>query len=458
MPTKTLRFLGAAETVTGSKYLVETDHVKVLVDCGLFQGFKHLRLRNWEQFPIPPESLDVILITHAHLDHSGYVPAIVKAGLKGKVLMTAGTFELCKVLWADSAKIFEEDTERANGKGYTKHKPAKTLFSLEDVERALSRVQVIDFNQEIQVSDDVSAKFIHAGHILGAAQILLTVGGRTIHFTGDLGRQRDPLMMSPQDFPGADILVCESTYGDSLHSPLDPEDQLQEILSKVLDRGGTAVIPAFAVGRTQSLMLHIWRLIQKGRIPNVPVFLNSPMATSVSSLYHKHKEEHRIDAAEFEEMYKSVRIVRDVEQSKALNENEEPKIIIAASGMMTGGRILHHVAKFGTSSKNAILFSGYQAGGTRGRLLLDGAKSIRIFKNDVPIRAEIYSLDSLSAHMDSSEILNWLKTSTKIPTMTYLTHGEPAASDRLRFQISDQLGWQVRVATFSDVVDIDNPR
>ena len=458
MPTKTLRFLGAAETVTGSKYLVETDQVKVLVDCGLFQGFKHLRLRNWEQFPVPPESIDVILITHAHLDHSGYVPAIVKAGFKGKVLMTAGTFELCKVLWADSAKIFEEDTERANRKGYTKHKPAKTLFSLEDVERALSSVQVIDFNKEIQVSDDVSAKFIHAGHILGAAQILLTVGGRTIHFSGDLGRQRDPLMMSPQDFPGADILVCESTYGDSLHSPLDPEDQLQEILSKVLDRGGTAVIPAFAVGRTQSLMLHIWRLIQKGRIPNVPVYLNSPMATSVSSLYHKHKEEHRIDAAEFEEMYKSVRIVRDVEQSKALNENEEPKIIIAASGMMTGGRILHHVAKFGTSSKNAILFSGYQAGGTRGRLLLDGAKSIRIFKNDVPIRAEIYSLDSLSAHMDSSEILNWLKTSTKIPTMTYLTHGEPAASDRLRFQISDQLGWQVRVATFSDVVDIDNPR
>lgn len=458
MSKTTLKFLGATETVTGSKYLVETDGFRVLIDCGLFQGFKNLRLRNWEPFPVSPESIDTILITHAHLDHSGYVPAIVKSGFKGKILMTAGTFELCKVLWADSAKIFEEDTERANRKGYTRHKPAKTLFSLEDVERSLSRVQVIDFNKEIQLSDDVTANFLHAGHILGAAQVLLSIGGRTIHFTGDLGRQRDPLMMSPQDFPGSDILVCESTYGDSLHSVMNPEDQLQEILSKVLDRGGTAVVPAFAVGRTQSLMLHIWRLIQKGRIPNVPVFLNSPMATSVSSLYHKHKEEHRIDAAEFEEMYKSVRIVRDVEQSKALNENEEPKIIIAASGMMTGGRILHHVAKFGTSSKNAILFSGYQAGGTRGRLLLDGAKSIRIFKNDVPIRAEIYSLDSLSAHMDRSEILNWLKTSTKIPTMTYLTHGEPAAADRLRFQISDQLGWQVRVATFSDVVDIDNPR
>jgi metallo-beta-lactamase family protein len=226
----------------------------------------------------------------------------------------------------------------------------------------------------------------------------------------------------------------------------------------VIDRGGTAVIPAFAVGRTQSLMLHIWRLIQKGRIPNVPVYLNSPMATSVSSLYHQHQEEHRIDSSEFEQMYKSVRIVRDVEQSKALNENEEPKIIIAASGMMTGGRILHHVAKFGNSSKNAILFSGYQAGGTRGRLLLEGAKSIRIFKKDVPIHAEIYSLDSLSAHMDSSEILNWLKTSTKIPSITYLTHGEPAAADRLRFLISDQLGWQVKVATYSDVVDIDNLR
>ncbi len=458
MPSNTLRFLGAAETVTGSKYLVESDGMKVLIDCGLFQGFKNLRLRNWEPFPVPPESIDVILITHAHLDHSGYVPAIVKSGFKGKILMTAGTFELCKILWADSAKIFEEDTERANRKGYTKHKPAKTLFGLEDVERALSRVQVVEFNKEIQLKNNVTAKFIHAGHILGASQILLTVGSKSIHFTGDLGRQRDPLMMSPQDFPGADILVCESTYGDSLHSMEDPEDQLQEILSKVIDRGGTAVIPAFAVGRTQSLMLHIWRLIQKGRIPNVPVYLNSPMATSVSSLYHQHQEEHRIDASEFEQMYKSVRIVRDVEQSKALNENEEPKIIIAASGMMTGGRILHHVAKFGTSSKNAILFSGYQAGGTRGRLLLEGAKSIRIFKKDVPIHAEIYSLDSLSAHMDSSEILNWLKTSTKIPSITYLTHGEPAAADRLRFLISDQLGWQVKVATYSDVVDIDNLR
>lgn len=458
MPSNTLRFLGAAETVTGSKYLVESDGMKVLIDCGLFQGFKNLRLRNWEPFPVPPESIDVILITHAHLDHSGYVPAIVKSGFKGKILMTAGTFELCKILWADSAKIFEEDTERANRKGYTKHNPAKTLFGLEDVERALSRVQVVEFNKEIQLKNNVTAKFIHAGHILGASQILLTVGSKTIHFTGDLGRQRDPLIMSPQDFPGADILVCESTYGDSLHSMEDPEDQLQEILSKVIDRGGTAVIPAFAVGRTQSLMLHIWRLIQKGRIPNVPVYLNSPMATSVSSLYHQHQEEHRIDASEFEQMYKSVRIVRDVEQSEALNENQEPKIIIAASGMMTGGRILHHVAKFGTSSKNAILFSGYQAGGTRGRLLLEGAKSIRIFKKDVPIHAEIYSLDSLSAHMDSSEILNWLKTSTKIPSITYLTHGEPAAADRLRFLISDQLGWQVKVATYSDVVDIDNPR
>jgi metallo-beta-lactamase family protein len=432
--------------------------MKVLIDCGLFQGFKNLRRRNWEPFPVPPESIDVILITHAHLDHSGYVPAIVKSGFKGKIHMTAGTFELCKILWADSAKIFEEDTERANRKGYTKHQPAKTLFSLEDVERALSRVQVVEFNKEIQLKNNLTAKFIHAGHILGASQILLTVGSKTIHFTGDLGRQRDHLMMSPQDFPGADILVCESTYGDSLHSMEDPEDQLQEILSKVIDRGGTAVIPAFAVGRTQSLMLHIWRLIQKGRIPNVPVYLNSPMATSVSSHYHQHQEEHRIDASEFEQMYKSVRIVRDVEQSKALNENEEPKIIIAASGMMTGGRILHHVAKFGTSSKNAILFSGYQPGGTRGRLLLEGAKSIRIFKKDVPIHAEMYSLDSLSAHMDSSEILNWLKTSTKIPSITYLTHGEPAAADRLRFLISDQLGWQVKVATYSDVVDIDNPR
>lgn len=458
MGQNTLRFLGGTETVTGSKYLAETPTVRLLVDCGLFQGFKTLRLRNWEEFPVSPESIDFVIITHAHLDHSGYLPALVKSGFRGKVLMTEGTFELAKVLWADSAKIFEEDTERANRKGYSKHKPAKTLFDLNDVERALQLVEVVDFEKEISLSNDVKFKFLHAGHILGAAQVLLTVGDTRVHFTGDLGREKDPLMLGPAAFSGSDILITESTYGDSTHSDMDPETQLSEILNKVLKRGGTAVIPAFAVGRTQSLMLHIWRLLKQGKIPKVPVFLNSPMAASVTSLYHRHKEEHRIDLHEFDEMYKSVKIIHDVNESKSLNEMDEPKIIIAASGMMTGGRVLHHVAKFGTDSQNAILFSGYQAGGTRGRQLLDGAKFVRIFKKDVPIRAEIFSLDSLSAHMDSEEVLSWLKLAPTPPKMTYLIHGEPAAADRLRFRINDELGWPARVANYGETIDLDSPK
>jgi metallo-beta-lactamase family protein len=457
MSTNTLTFLGATETVTGSKYLIETSDSRVLIDCGMFQGYKSLRLRNWQPFPVDPKEINYVVLTHAHLDHSGYLPALVKLGFKGQVIMTQGTFELCKILWADSAKIFEEDTERANRKGYTKHQPAETLFDISDVERALNKVRVVDFEKEIQLTKDLTIQFNRAGHILGAAQVLVGVKNRRILFTGDLGRHEDPLMLSPSDMVETDILVCESTYGDTQHPPIDPEVELREILTKVLKRGGTAVVPAFAVGRTQALMIHIWRLMNKGLIPAVPVFLNSPMAASVTSLYHAHKEEHRIELSEFEQMYKSVKIIRDVNESKALNALEEPKIIIAASGMLTGGRVLHHVAKFGTEANNAILLTGYQAGGTRGRQLLGGAKNVRIFQRDVPIKAEVFALNSLSAHMDADEILTWLKASPKQPTMTYLTHGEPESADRLRFRISDELGWKVRAATFGEKIDIDNP-
>ncbi|CAB4575565.1 unannotated protein [freshwater metagenome] len=453
-----IRFLGATETVTGSKYLVETPDYKLLVDCGLFQGYKSLRLRNWEEFPFDPAELDAIVLTHAHLDHSGLIPAIVRQGFRGKIYMTAGTLELCKILWADSAKIYAEDAERANRKRYTKHEPAKPLFELADVESALSLAQVVEFNQELTLAKEITVTFRHAGHILGAAQVVLSVNKKKIHFTGDLGRAKDPLMLGPAAFEGADILVTESTYGGSNHAASDPEQELEEILNKVLKRGGTVVIPAFAVGRTQSLMLHIWRLIKKGKLPKVTMYLNSPMATSVSSLYHQHKEEHRIDLEEFDEMYSAARIIRDVSESKALNESEEAKIIIAASGMMEGGRVLHHVARFGPDSRNAILFSGYQAGGTRGRKLLDGDKSVRIFHADVPIRAEIFFMDTMSAHMDSNELIEWLGACKTKPTMTYVTHGEPDSADRMRFRITDELGWTARAATYGEVIDIDNPK
>ncbi len=457
-PKNSLTFLGAAETVTGSRYLVQTPSTKLLIDCGLFQGFKSLRLRNWEPFPVEPAAIDKVLLTHAHLDHSGYVPALVRSGFSGEILMTEGTFELCKIMWADSAYLLQEDAERANLKGYSKHQPALPLYDITDVEKALKLVRVVEFDKQIPLSADISATFKHAGHILGAAQLLLEVNKKKIFFSGDLGRAKDALMKPPAAFEGSDILITESTYGNRTHPETNPEKELAEVLGRVIKRGGTAIIPAFAVGRTQALLLHIYRIMKSGQIPTVPVYLNSPMANKVTDLYEKHREEHKLEIDEFNAMYDIVKMVKTVDESKELNTDDTSKIIIAASGMLTGGRVLHHVKRFGRDSMNAILIVGYQAGGTRGRALIDGAKSLRIFGGDVPIRAEVVRIDSLSAHMDSAEVLAWMKSAKNPPAMTYLTHGEPEASDQLRIQVDHQLNWPVRVATMGEVIDLDNPK
>jgi metallo-beta-lactamase family protein len=456
-PQNSLSFLGATETVTGSRYLIESAGKRVLVDCGLFQGYKNLRLKNWQEFPVPPDTIDFVLITHAHLDHSGYVPALVKHGFRGKVLMTTGTAELCEIMWRDSAHLLEEEAERANRKGYSKHKPAKPLYNQDDVERALDRVNTVQFDKEVEITGGIRAKFIHAGHILGAAQLQLTVNGKVIHFSGDLGRESDPLLNPPAALEACDILVTESTYGDKTHPRIDPELELKPILKKVLERAGTVVIPAFAVGRTQALMLHTYRLMKRGEIPEVPIFVNSPMAENVTSMYHRHKEEHRIDLEEFDAMYSVAKMVHSVEESKELNDRRGAKIIIAASGMMTGGRVLHHVVAYGQDPKNAILISGYQAGGTRGRLLAEGATSLRIFGQDVPIKAEVFQLETLSGHADAAELIAWMKTAPRPPKQTYVTHGEPSASDRMRFRIENELGWSARAPFDREVIDLDKP-
>ena len=456
-PQNSLSFLGATETVTGSRYLIESAGKRVLVDCGLFQGYKNLRLKNWQEFPVPPDTIDFVLITHAHLDHSGYVPALVKHGFRGKVLMTTGTAELCEIMWRDSAHLLEEEAERANRKGYSKHKPAKPLYNQDDVERALDRINTVHFDKEVEIAGGIRAKFIHAGHILGAAQLQLTVNGKVIHFSGDLGRESDPLLNPPAALEACDILVTESTYGDKTHPRVDPEFELKPILKKVLERGGTVVIPAFAVGRTQALMLHTYRLMKRGEIPEVPIFVNSPMAENVTSMYHRHKEEHRIDLEEFDAMYSVAKMVHSVEESKELNDRRGAKIIIAASGMMTGGRVLHHVVAYGQDPKNAILISGYQAGGTRGRLLAEGATSLRIFGQDVPINAEVFQLETLSGHADADELIAWMKTAPRPPKQTYVTHGEPSASDRMRFRIENELGWSARAPFDREVIDLDKP-
>ena len=456
-PENSLQFLGGTGTVTGSKYLIETAGKRILIDCGLFQGYKELRERNREPFPVPPDTIDIVLITHAHLDHSGYVPALVKHGFRGDIVMSTGTAELCSILWPDSAHLLEEEATRANRKGYTKHAPAKAIYTIDDVNQALGQTRTAQFGEVLTIAPDVTAEFQHAGHILGASQLQLTVNGTTVHFTGDLGRQHDPLMNPPAPFGGSDILITESTYGNRNHPNIDPEGELAPAIGPVLERGGTVVIPAFAVGRTQALMLHMWRLMDQGKIPRVPIYVNSPMAQSATGMYHRHQEEHRVSSEDFEAMYDVAHMVNSVEESKALNERKGAKVIIAASGMMTGGRVLHHVVAFGDDPLNAIVLSGYQAGGTRGRLLAEGAKFLRIFGHDVPIKADVIQLQSMSGHADSNEILQWMHTAPKAPRMTYVTHGEPEASDRLRFRISDELGWEARAPRDGETIDLDNP-
>ena len=456
-PEKSLQFLGAAGTVTGSRYLIESGGHRVLVDCGLFQGYKNLRERNWKDFPVPPDTIDAVILSHAHLDHSGYVPALVANGYRGPILVTAGTAELIETLWPDSAHLLEEEAERANRKGYTKHSPAKPLYDINDVDHSLSRLQTIQFGKLVEVVPGVTLEFIPAGHILGAAQVKLSVQGTSIHFTGDLGRDNDPLMRAPSPYEGSDVLVTESTYGDTKHPDVDSASELEEPLRKVLTRGGTVVIPAFAVGRTQALLLHIWRLMKTGKIPKVPIFVNSPMAQRATNSYQKHQEEHRIASAEFDEIYSYATMVQTVEESKELNQNSSSKVIIAASGMMSGGRVLHHIVEFGQDPNNGILITGYQAGGTRGRKLQEGATSLRIFGRDVPIHAEVFQIQSMSAHADADEILQWMNGAATKPEMVFVTHGEPEAADELRFRIEHELHLRARVPEDGEVIDLDSP-
>ena len=390
-----LRFLGAAGTVTGSRYLVEVGQRRILVDCGLFQGFKQLRRRNRKPFPVRPGLIDTLLLTHAHLDHSGYIPALVSAGFRGNVICTEASRELCGLILPDSGHIQEEEARYARRKGFSKHKNPTPLYTLKDAEAALEQFQTVRFDHPVDLGDEITATFIPAGHLLGAAQIRLNIGGTVVHFSGDLGRQVDPLMRPPRRFDGADILVCESTYGNRSHDPINADAELAPILQKVFARGGTVLIPSFAVGRAQGLMYHIARLQKRGDIPYVPTFLNSPMAVNATDIYHRFHEEHHVSAEDCLHMFELAKRVNTVNESKELNTRQGPMIIISASGMLTGGRILHHIASFGGDARNAILLSGFQAGGTRGAALAAGADHLRIFGRDFPVNAEVVQLLSL---------------------------------------------------------------
>jgi metallo-beta-lactamase family protein len=454
-PGMALRFLGAAGTVTGSRYLVEAAGLRILVDAGLFQGFKVLRDRNWAPFPVDPASLDAVVLTHAHLDHSGYLPALVRQGYTGTVHCTSGTRDLCGLLLPDSAHLLEEEAEYAARKGYSKHAVPEPLYTERDAQLALRRLKAHDFDTDVELAPGVVARFHPAGHILGAAHVALSAGGRRLHFSGDVGRPVDPMMRPPSPLPACDVLVCESTYGDRHHPPADPEAELAPIVRRVLQRNGVIVIPAFAVGRAQSLLLNLARLRQRGEIPDAPVYLNSPMAVNATHLYRAHHDEHRVSEADCTAMFELATFVNSVEESKALNRRKGPMIIISASGMATGGRVLHHLEAFGPHERNAILLSGYQAGGTRGAQLAAGATRLRMFGRDVPIRAEVVQLQALSGHADADELLAWMSTAPTPPARVYVTHGEPAAADTLRARIEHELGWRARVPEHLEQVAID---
>jgi len=449
-----LTFLGATGTVTGSKYLVTAGDRQILVDCGLFQGLKQLRLRNWDPPPIDPRSVDAVVLTHAHIDHSGYLPLFVKNGFRGQVYCSSATRDLCGILLPDSGHLQEEEAEYANRRGFSKHSPALPLYTEDDAKHCLSRLAPLAFDQDVDLGGGLALRFSRSGHILGAAFVELNYAGRRILFSGDIGRPHDPVMPAPTPITRADYLVVESTYGDRRHDSADPGFKLAEIINRTVQRRGVVIIPTFAVGRTQELMYYIHQLKAGRKIPDIPVYLNSPMAVDATRIFHAHPSDHRLSPAQCDAMCRTAAIVNTVEESKRLNSITAPMIILAASGMATGGRVVHHLKAFAPDPKNTILFAGFQAAGTRGAAMLAGAESVKIHGEYVPVRAEVEIISNLSAHADSEEILGWLAHFEAAPRQTFVTHGEPIAADAMRHHIEERLHWRCKVPDYKEQIDL----
>lgn len=438
-------FWGAAEAVTGSRFLVESAGARVLVDCGLFQGVKRLREQNWDPFPVDPASIDAVVLTHAHIDHSGYLPKLVRDGFRGRIWCTPSTAALARILLPDAAHLQEEDARFANKRRSTRHSPALPLFTQEDAARALELLHPRPCGEHFEPASGMTARFSPAGHILGAASAWLSNGSASVLFSGDLGRSADPIMCAPAAPLDADHIIVESTYGDRLHPDDDAMDQLAEVISTTSRRGGIVLVPVFAVGRAQTV-LHLLALLRKsGRIPDVPTYLNSPMAVTATELFLRSGGEHRLSEAEVTAMAHGVELVRTVEESKQLTARRGPMIVLSASGMLTGGRVLHHLFQVAPDHRNTIVLAGYQAAGTRGEALLHGASTLRVFGDDIRVRARVVQLDSLSAHADADELINWLGAAPRAPHAVSVVHGEAGAADALRRRIRHQLGWPAAV-------------
>ncbi|MBO8131212.1 MAG: MBL fold metallo-hydrolase [Candidatus Marinimicrobia bacterium] len=459
-----LKFMGATGTVTGSKTLLEVDNSRFLIDCGMFQGLKKLRLMNWEDFPIDVNTIDKIILTHAHIDHSGYIPRLVKYGFRKEIIATSTTTDLCRIMLLDSAHLQEEDAEYANFKKFSKHTPALPLYTSEDAQKAIGLFNPLPYGKTIKLADNIDVTFRDAGHILGSAfaDIRVKIKGneRRILFTGDLGRPGQPILRDPHTVFGTDYLIIESTYGNRLHERNNIKERLAEVINQSADRGGILVVPSFAVGRTQTLLFYIRELEKEGKIPLLPVYIDSPMAIEATNIFRKHFEDYDLESKVLEiggeDIFQTsnLHFMKTREQSVSLNKLKSNAIIISASGMVTGGRILHHLERLLPDEKNTVLFIGYQAEGTRGRLILDRAETVKIHGKHIPVRAKVENITGFSAHADYNEILAWLSNFYNPPKKVFIIHGEPDQSKALASRINAMFGWETIIPNYLDEFEI----
>lgn len=449
-----ISFFGATETVTGSKYLIEGEKSQVLVDCGLFQGLKELRLRNWQKPPFNPARINSVILTHAHIDHTGYLPLLVKHGFRGKIYCTPATLDLCKILLPDCGHIQEEDANYANRKGFSKHHPALPLYTADDAREALNYFETVEYEKFFYPAEGLDCRFTQSGHIPGAAFVTLSDKTARLVFSGDLGRPNDSVMMPPRWIKQTDYLVLESTYGGREHPVTDILDQFEAVINRTAKRGGTVIIPAFSVGRSQTILYALYQLKRSNRIADIPVYLNSPMSISATDIFARYQSQHRLSKTECEGACGVAQYIRSAEESKKLHSQKGPMIIISASGMATGGRVLYHLENLASDKKHTIVMTGFQAAGTRGARIVAGEKSIKIHGQLVPINAEVVEINNLSAHADQAEILGWLSHFQQAPKKVFITHGEPFEANMLKAAIESQLSWRCEIPKYMQKVDL----
>lgn len=449
-----ITFLGAAGTVTGSKHLVTYNDKKILIDCGLFQGLKELRLLNWEPIDVDPATIDLVILTHAHLDHVGYLPRLVAEGFKGKIYCSPPTGSIAEVILLDSAKIQEEDAEMANRLGYAKHKPAKPLYTVKDAKKAINQMYDVACNQWIEIDYNIRFRMNLIAHIMGATFVELEVNKKRIVFSGDIGRFNDPMLEEPHRPKHADYIVMESTYGDRHHKHEDPKKKLGDIINRTLEVGGTLIIPSFTVDRAQDFIWMIWQLKKAKKIPNIPVYLDSPMGVNVSRIYANFDDYHKLGTDVFDEAWKHVRTVASVKDTFKVSSDKTPKVIIAGSGMMNGGRVLLYLQDHLQKANSTVLIAGYQAEGTRGRLIQNGIKEIKIHGNYYQVNCRIEELLSMSSHADQDGLMNWLGGLSSKPKTVFIVHGESQAANALRVKITHDLKWDVAIPKLGDSFEL----